>query len=108
MGEPSREPLIKDALRSHLGTWGAVGNPSAQYGVGVLAVTTLFGARTRLAHFNVGLVRCLSLHEHDAGRAPFKFGGKRSTHSHTVSTNVLRNGLSTWSPPPSCKMDWMD
>ena len=70
-----------------------------------LAVTTLSG---RLAHFNVGLVRCLSLHEHDAGCAPFKFGGKRSTHSHTVSTNVLRNGLSTWSPPPSCKMDWMD
>ena len=80
----------------------------ATYRVGVFAVTTLLGASTCLAHFNVSLVRCLSLHEHDAVCAPFKFGGKRSTHSHTVSTNVLRNGLSTWSPPPSCKMDWMD
>ena len=78
------------------------------YGVGCERATTFGKEIVPVAHFADGLIGRMSLHDHDADCVTFKFGIDPTSESHTVSMNVAPWQLSTWSPPPSCKMDWMD
>ena len=61
-----------------------------------------------IAHFADGLIGRSPLHEHDVKCVTFKFEVNPTTESSTSFMDVQRSQLSTWSPPPSGKMDWMD
>ena len=61
-----------------------------------------------VAHFADSAIGRLSLLGHDEMEWVLQFGVDPTSESHTVSMNVVPWQLPTWSPPPSCKMDWMD
>ena len=82
--------------------------PLSLYGVGCERATTFAKERTPLAHFADGLIGRLSLHEHDVAHLTFNFYANPPTESASSFMNVPPWQLSTWSPPPPSKMDWMD
>ena len=61
-----------------------------------------------VAHFADGLIGRLSLHEGDVAHLTFNFYANPPTESASSFMNVPLWQLSTWSPPPPSKMDWMD
>ena len=61
-----------------------------------------------VAHFADSAIGRLSLLGHDEIEVVLYFGVDPTSESLTSFMNVAPWQLSTWSPPPSCKMDWMD
>ena len=61
-----------------------------------------------VAHFDDSAIGRLSLLGHDEIEVVLYFGVDPTTDSLTVLMNVAPWRPSTWSPPPPCKMHWMD
>ena len=79
--------------------------------------TALCGDTWRYVAIRGDVTRCVSLTclsglcprpLEDRVEGRYVCGELSPTQSHIVIMEVAPWRLSTWSPPPSCKMDWMD